>query len=305
MHTHSPQDHAHDHGPSHLASVNMSFVIAVAANLGFTIIEAIYGFLSNSVSLLGDAGHNLSDVLGLLLAWGAAYLATQQTSAAYSYGYRKSTILAAVINAVVLIFTAGFIAFESIEKFIRPSPIAEVVVMIVAGIGIFVNAGTALLFMRGGKDDLNLRGAFLHLAYDAAISAGVVVAAALIFLTGWLWLDSVMGLFIVAIILGGTWGLLRDSINLIIDAVPQSVDQEQVRQYLENIAGVTEIHDLHIWAMSTRENGLTAHLVMPENTLWDSGSGYATISAELASRYNIHHVTLQVEKDPECPTDCD
>lgn len=305
MHTHSHQDHAHNHGHSHLASVNTSFIIAVVANLGFTIIEAIYGFLTNSVSLLGDAGHNLSDVLGLLLAWGAAFLATQQTSPAYSYGYRKSTILAAVINAVVLIFTAGFIAFESIEKFIRPSPIAEVVVMVVAGIGIFVNAGTALLFMRGGKHDLNLRGAFLHLAYDAAISAGVVVAAGLILLTGWLWLDPIMGLFIVAIILGGTWGLLRDSINLIIDAVPQSVDQEQVRQYLENIDGVTEIHDLHIWAMSTRENGLTAHLVMPENTLWDSEAGYATISAELASRYNIHHVTLQVEKDPECPTDCD
>ncbi|MEX0941765.1 MAG: cation diffusion facilitator family transporter [Pseudomonadales bacterium] len=305
MHSHSGHSYSHTHAHTQLASVNRSFVIAVSANLAYAIIEAVYGFLANSVSLLGDAGHNLSDVLGLLLAWGAAYLATQQSSALYSYGYRKSTILAAVINAVVLILMAGFIAFESIEKIIRPSAISTVTVIVVACVGVVINAGTALLFIRGGKDDLNLRGAFLHLAYDAAISAGVVIGAVIILFTGWLWIDSALGLFIVAVILGGTWGLLRDSVSLLIDAVPQSVEQDKVRQYLENIEGVTGIHDLHIWAMSTNENGLTAHLVMPENTLWDSESGYATISAELASRYNIHHVTLQVEKDPECPTDCD
>lgn len=306
MHDHSDHSHHHHHDhSSDFAQVNTSFVIAVGANLAFTAIEAVAGVLTNSVSLLGDAGHNLSDVLGLLLAWGAAYLAIQATSSTYSYGYRKSTILAAVINAVVLIFVAGFIAFESFEKIIAPSPMQEIPVMVVATIGIVVNAGTAMLFMKDSKTDLNMRGAYLHLAYDAAISAGVVVAAGLVLVTGWQWLDPVMGLLIVVVILAGTWGLLRDSINLIIDAVPQNIDQQEVRRYLESIDGVTEIHDLHIWAMSTRENCMTAHLVMPENTLWDSEDGYAKISADLESMFQIHHTTLQVEKDPECETDCD
>ena len=310
-HDHDESDklHGHSHGHSHShtapAHINTSFIIAVVANLGFTILEAVYGFLTHSVSLLADAGHNLSDVLGLLLAWGAAYLATQLTSNTYSYGYRKSTILAAVINAAVLMLTAGYIAYESIEKFFNPSPISEVVVMVVATIGIFVNAGTAMLFMRGSKNDLNLRGAFLHLAYDAGISAGVVVAAAIILMTGWVWVDPLMGLLIVAVILFGTWGLLRDSVNLIMDAVPTQIDQTAVRKFLESINGVSQIHDLHIWAMSTSENCLTAHLVMPENTLWDSEDGYALISRALEHKFQIHHVTLQVEKDPSCETDCD
>ena len=306
MHAHShSHDHDHTHGPDDFSSVNTSFLIAVAANLGFTIIEAIYGVLANSVSLLADAGHNLSDVLGLLLAWGAAYLAGRASSSAYSYGFRKSTILAAVINAVVLVLAAGFIAWESIEKFVTPAPIAATAVMVVATIGIGVNAGTALLFMKGSKHDLNLRGVFLHLAYDAAISAGVVVAAALVLFTGWVWIDPVMGLLIVAVILLGTWGLLRDSVNLIIDAVPQEIDLDEVRDFLGEIDGVVNVHDLHIWAMSTRENGLTAHLVMPENTLWDNDDGYASICEALERRFNIHHATLQVEKDTSCAIDCD
>jgi len=306
MHAHTDNHHHdHAHGSDDFASVNMSFVIAVGANLAFTVIEAVYGFLTNSVSLLGDAGHNLSDVLGLLLAWGAAVLAGKATSSAYSYGFRKSTILAAVINAVILVLAAGFIAWESVEKFITPSPIAATAVMVVAAIGIGVNAGTALLFMKGSKHDLNLRGAFLHLAYDAAISAGVVVAALVVMVTGWLWIDPLMGLAIVAVILLGTWGLLRDSVNLIIDAVPQHIDQEEVRSYLREIDGVVDIHDLHIWAMSTRENCLTAHLVMPENTLWDNEESYARINADLERRFNIHHATLQVEKDETCAVDCD
>lgn len=277
----------------------------MGANLAFTVIEAIYGFITNSVSLLADAGHNLSDVLGLLLAWGAAVLAGKATSSAYSYGFRKTTILAAVINSVILVFAAGFIAFESIEKFIAPSPISTTAVMVVAAIGIAVNAGTALLFMKDSKDDLNMRGAFLHLAYDAAISAGVVVTALVVMVTGWLWVDPVMGLIIVAVILLGTWGLLRDSVNLILDAVPESINQDEVRGYLKSIDGVVDVHDLHIWAMSTRENGLTAHLVMPENTLWDNEQGYTLICEELEARFNIHHATLQVEKDRECAIDCD
>ncbi len=315
-HQHAPHDqhnHGHNHGHGHqhdaalasFNSVNVSFIVAVVANLGFTLLEAVYGFLTNSVSLLGDAGHNLSDVLGLLLAWGAAYLATQQSSQTFSYGYRKSTILAAVVNAVVLVFAAGFIAFQSIEKFMAPSPIQEVPVMVVASIGILVNAGTALLFMRGSSHDLNIKGAFLHLAYDAAISAGVVVGAAIILVTGQLWIDPLLGLFIVAVILFGTWGLLRDSVNLIMDAVPQHIDLAGVRTYLEGIEGVEGIHDLHIWAMSTHETGLTAHLVMPQITLWEDEDSYARISAELETRFKIHHVTLQVERDPACATDCD
>ncbi|MFT4633890.1 MAG: cobalt-zinc-cadmium efflux system protein, partial [Crocinitomicaceae bacterium] len=200
-HGHGGHHHgAHDHSVD-FSNVNTSFIIAVVANLAFTILEAFYGFLTGSVSLLGDAGHNLSDVLGLLLAWGAAYLSGRQSSALYSYGFRRSTILAALINAVVLVFAAGFIAWESVEKFLQPSPMSEMTVMVVASIGILVNAGTAMLFMRGSHDDLNMRGAFLHLAYDALISAGVVIAAVIILYTGWQWIDPLMGLLIVVIIL--------------------------------------------------------------------------------------------------------
>lgn len=289
-----------------MENINLSFIIAVSANLVFTIVEAVYGILANSVSLLGDAGHNLSDVLGLLLAWGATYLASKKATDFYSYGYRRTTILAAIINALVLVFAALYIAYESIDKFMDPAPISEKAMIIVAGIGILVNAGTAMLFVKGRKDDLNLRGAFLHLAYDALISVGVVIAGITIYYTGWLWVDPFVGLFIVVIIIAGTWGMLRDSINLILDAVPQGVDRIAVRSFLETITGVTQVHDLHIWAMSTRENCLTAHLVMPENTLWESEASYAAIGRSLRDEYNIHHVTLQVEKDLDCNNqDCD
>ncbi len=310
MHSHTEQSHAgHDHNHEHkvsLENINLSFIVAVSANLLFTVIEAVYASITNSASLLGDAGHNLSDVLGLLLAWGATYLASRKATDLYSYGYRRTTILAAIINSVVLVFAALYIAYESIEKLLNPAPIAEIVMMIVAGIGIVVNAGTALLFVKGRKNDLNLRGAFLHLAYDALISAGVVLAAIVIYYTGWLWIDPVMGLLIVIVIVGGTWGLLRDSVNLILDAVPQGIDRRAVHDYLQQIAGVSQVHDLHIWAMSTFENCLTAHLVMPQNTLWDSEDSYAAIGASLKEKFNIHHVTLQVEKDLECSNqDCD
>ena len=314
MHSHNEKSHAgHDLGHSHnhdhkvsLDSINLSFIVAVSANLMFTVIEAVYAIISNSASLLGDAGHNLSDVLGLLLAWGATYLASRKATELYSYGYRRTTILAAIINSVILVFAALYIAYESIDKLFSPTPIAEIVMTVVAGIGIVVNAGTALLFVKGRKNDLNLRGAFLHLAYDALISAGVVLAAIVIYYTGWVWIDPVMGLLIVIVIIGGTWGLLRDSVNLILDAVPQGIDRKAVHDYLQEIAGVSQVHDLHIWAMSTYENCLTAHLVMPENTLWDSEDSYGAIGASLKEKFNIHHVTLQVEKDLECSNqDCD
>lgn len=305
MHSHAGNDHRHAEGHQ-LQNINLSFMIAVGANLLFTIFEAVYAVLADSMSLLGDAGHNLSDVLGLLLAWGAAYLATKKTSDLYSYGYRKTTILAAIINSVVLVFAAGYIAIESLERLMSPSPVAEVAIMVVASVGIVINAGTALLFAKGGKRDLNLRGAYLHLAYDAVISAGVVLGAIIIYLTGWLWVDPAIGLAIVVVIVGGTWGLLRDSVNLIIDAVPQGISRAAVQRHLQGIVGVSQVHDLHIWALSTHENCLTAHLVMPENTLWESESGYADIGESLSEMFGIHHVTLQVERDQECATqDCD
>jgi cobalt-zinc-cadmium efflux system protein len=206
----------------------------------------------------------------------------------------------------VLVFAALYIGYESMHKFFNPTPISEITMMVVAAIGIGVNAGCALLFLKGRKNDLNLQGAFLHLAYDALISAGVVIAAIIIYFTGWLWIDPAVGIAIVVVIVGGTWGLLRDSVNLILDAVPQGIDRKAVHNYLQNIMGVSQVHDLHIWAMSTYENCLTAHLVMPENTLWDSETGYRDIGESLRQEFNIHHVTLQVEKDLECSTqDCD
>lgn len=299
---HSHAEHQHN---DFLVHINTAFFIAVSVNLGFTGIEAFYAIVTGSVSLLGDAGHNLSDVLGLLLAWGAAFLAGKKSSRMYSYGYRRTTILAAIINALILVFAAAVIALQSIDRLITPAPIQEIPVMIVATIGIFVNAGTALLFMQGSKQDLNLKAAYLHLAYDAIISAAVVVTALLIFYTGLQWLDPLVGLLIVIVILAGTWSVLRDSVNLILDAVPQHIDRTAVETYLKSIDGVTDIHDVHIWGMSTHENGLTAHLIMPEDTLWDSNGGYTEISAELRRRFRIHHVTLQVEKDLDCANeDC-
>ncbi len=298
-HDHS-HGHVHDHSAHDFSRVNLSFLIAVGANLVFTLIEAVYGLLTSSMSLLADAGHNLSDVLGLLLAWGTAFLATRKANSARSYGYKKTTVMAALINSVVLVLAAVYIAFESLEKLLNPVSISALPIMIVATIGIFVNAGSAMLFMRGSKEDLNLRGAYLHLAYDALISVGVVFAAIVIYFTDAHWIDPLVGLVIVFVIVGGTWSLLKDSINLLLDGVPADVDLNAVRRYLLGIDGVSEVHDLHIWGMSTRENGLTAHLVMPENTLWDSELSYAAIGQDLEQQFGIHHVTLQVEKDPNC-----
>ena len=309
------QNHHHDHGHDHhthhhfdgdFGKVNLSFVLAVTANLGFTILEAVYAVITGSASLLADAGHNLSDVLGLLLAWGAAYLATWDPTKDFSYGYRRLSILAALINALVLILASLYIAYESLQKLINPTPVPGFVIMIVATIGILVNAGSAWLFHAGSKEDLNLKGAYLHLAYDALISVGVVIAALVIYLTGWLWIDGLVGLFIVAVIVIGTWGLLKESLNLMMDGVPSHIDRNEVQTFLESVEGVSEVHDLHIWAMSTNETCLTAHLVMPENTLWDSEDGYNAIGRELKDKFQIHHITVQVEKDFDCVTqDCD
>ncbi|MDA0979154.1 MAG: cation diffusion facilitator family transporter [Proteobacteria bacterium] len=315
MHSHAhPQGHGHHHDHSHgghdhnpdFRNASFSFVVAVVANLAYTAVEGGYALWADSASLLADAGHNLSDVLGLLLAWGAAYLATRSSSDHYSFGYRKTTILAALTNAIILICASGFIAYESLEKLLNPTPVSEVAIMVVAGIGIVVNAGTAMLFMRDSKTDLNMRGAYLHLAYDALISVGVVISGALMLMTGWLWVDGLAGLLIVIVIVLGTWSLLKDSVDLILDAVPQHIDRQAVHDYLAAIDGVREVHDLHIWAMSTQETSLTAHLVMPENTLWEVEEGYNRIGEALKKKFSIHHVTLQVERDFTCATqDCD
>lgn len=305
MHMHSHAGHNHGHG-DFLDNVGATFIMAVAANLAFAVFEGAYALIAGSAALLADAWHNLADVLGLLLAWGAVYLATRRSTRLYSYGFRKTTILAAVINAALLMLAAGFIAVESVEKVLNPTPVSEIAVMVVAGIGIFVNAGTALLFRKGKGEDLNLRGAYLHLAYDALVSVGVVVSALIMLVTGWLWVDGVAGLLIVAVMALGAWGLLKNGVNLMLDAVPQNINRDEVHDYLGGIKGVSQVHDLHIWALSTNENCLTAHLVMPEDTLWDSETGYASIGRALREKFQIHHVTLQVEKGFDCATqDCD
>src|SRR3989338_6253095 len=270
-HDHHDHDHAHGHhhghghhGHSHAPKdFGRAFAVGTALNLGFVVVEAAAGLITGSLALLADAGHNLSDVLGLLLAWGAAVLAKRAPSLRRTYGLRKGTILASLINAALLLVAVGAIAWEAVRRFADPQPIETGPVMIVAAVGIAINTATALMFMRGSKEDLNVRGAFLHMAADAAVSAGVVVAAFAMSLTHWLWLDPVVSLAIVAVIVLGTWGLLRDSLDLALDATPRGIDPGKVRDWLATRPGVSEVHDLHIWAMSTTENALTAHVVRP------------------------------------------
>lgn len=292
---HNHSHHGHSHGHSHApGSYNKAFAIAVTLNFAFVVVQASYAIIAHSMSLLADAGHNLGDVLGLLFAWGANWLLTRDSGDRFSYGHRKSTILAALANALLLVLTSGIIAYESVLKLIHQSSVEESIVIIVAMVGIFINSGTALLFMRGRNDDLNIKGAFLHLAYDALISFGVVVTGILIYYTDAEWLDPIVGLAIVVMILFGTWGLLRDSVNLILDAVPHNVDQDAVRKYLSEIPNVKAVHDLHIWGLSTSESALTAHLVIPEGELSDMT--IQKVNEDMHHHYNINHVTLQVEK---------
>jgi cobalt-zinc-cadmium efflux system protein len=249
--------------------------------------------MANSVALLADAGHNLPDVLGLLLAWYASILAKRLPSQRYTYGLRSSSILAALFNAVLLLLATGAIAWEAIQRISEPGTVAGSTVMIVAAIGVVINTATALMFMAGSKGDLNIRGAFLHMVGDAVISGGVVVTGAVILSTGWQWLDPVASLVIAILIVFGTWGLLRDSANLALHAVPSGVDPEAVRNYLKGVAGVTEVHDLHIWGMSTTETALTAHLVVPGGYPGDQFR--SAICDTLHSRFAIGHATLQIE----------
>ncbi|MBX3594254.1 cation diffusion facilitator family transporter [Sphingomonas sp.] len=286
--------HAHGHGHSHApADFGRAFAIGVVLNLGFVLAEGIAGLLIDSMALLADAGHNLSDVLGLLIAWAGASLAKRPASPRFTYGLSSSTILAALANAVLLLFAAGAIALEAVRRFNDPPPIAGGTVMAIAFAGILVNFATAMLFVRGRKDDINVRGAYLHMLADAAVSAGVVVAGAIIWWTGAQWIDPAIGLVIVAVILWSTWDLGRDSLAMALHAVPPGIDPERVQAMLAAQRGVSRVHDLHIWPMSTTQTALTAHLMMPAGHPGDAF--LAELQHALAHDHGIGHATLQIE----------
>lgn len=298
-HGHSHGGHSHGgHGHSHApASFGAAFAIGTALNLGFVVIEAIYGVISDSVALLADAGHNLSDVLGLVMAWVAMAMSQRRPSARFTYGLRSSSILAALFNALFLLVAIGGIAWEALRRLENPPAVAGTTVMIVAAIGVAINAATAMMFMRGQKGDLNIRGAYLHMVADAAISAGVVVSGGIILATGWNWLDPAVSLVVSAIIVYGTWGLLKESVQMSFAAVPAGIDPDRVKDHLASRPGVTAVHDLHIWSISTTETALTAHLVMPGGHPGDRV--LEAIAHELQHDFGIGHATMQVETSGE------
>ncbi len=290
---HGGHDHSHaghSHGP---ARYDRAFAIGVALNLGFVIAEFVFGFLSQSLALIADAGHNLSDVAGLLIAWFAAWLARKPATALRTYGYRRASILAALANAALLIAAVIWIVVEAVKRFFMPQPVATTTVIAVAALGVVINTATALLFMRGREHDINIQGAFLHMAADAAVSLGVVVAGILILYTNWLWLDPAISLVIGLVILWSTWSLARDSVNMSLDMIPSSIDRGAVEKYLTALPGVSNVHHLHIWAMSTTEVALTVHLVRPNAVLDDAFLKDACDG--LKRSFGIVHATFQIE----------
>ncbi len=289
-HHHHDHAHGHSHAP---AGFGRAFAVGIALNLAFVIVETVYGVIAGSMALVADAGHNLSDVLGLVIAWIASILAARPPSARFTYGLKSSSILAALGNAAFLLMALGAILVETIRRLIDPQPVAGGPVMIVAAIGIVVNTVTALMFMRGRKHDINIRGAYLHMAADAGVSAGVVVAGLLITLTGAQWIDPVTSLAIVGIIAVGTWALLKDALRMSMHAVPPGVDERKVRTFITGLSGVEAVHDLHIWPISTTETALTAHLVMPGG---NPGDGFLhRLAHELDHDFGICHATVQIE----------
>ncbi|NOR56263.1 MAG: cation diffusion facilitator family transporter [Sulfurovum sp.] len=285
-------DHTHE-----VKNYNRSFAIGITLNIIFVIIEAVYGVLADSIALIADAGHNLSDVVGLLLAWGAFYLAKKHPSLQRTYGLRKVTILASLSSAILLLIAMGAIAWESVGRFSNPQAVDGMTVIVVAAIGVVINTLTALLFMEGKKDDLNIRGAYLHMAADAAVSLGVVIAGIAILTTGWLWLDPAISLAIVLVILVSTWGLLRDSFNLSVDAVPTNIDVGKVKNYLLSLDDITALHALHVWALSTTENALTVHLVSSKKEI--DNLYLDEIQEYLHHTFSIGHSTIQIERNDE------
>jgi len=285
--------HEHSHKTQAAPALNKAFLIAIIANGLFVMIQIIFAFIANSTSLLADALHNLGDVLSLIIAWIAQSLLKRVPTERSTYGMKKTSILAAFSNGFLLVFTCGIIATEAAYKLFNPSNVNAGSVMIVAGIGIIVNGASAIMFMRSTKD-LNIRAAFLHLIYDALVSVGVVISAALLYWTGWLWLDPLVGLLIAGVILRGTWSVFSDSFRLIIDGVPRGIAIAKVRELLKNQMGVHGVHDLHVWALSTQENALSVHLCMPDEPLTDDAR--QDISRRLREEHHIQHSTIQVER---------
>lgn len=286
----------HDHTHNHAPDFGRAFAVGIAINLVFVAVEAGYGIVSNSVALLADAGHNLSDVAGLVAAGIATLLSRRAASARFTYGLRGSSILAALFNAVLLLLVVGAIAWEAVRRFGDPRPIDEVPVMIVAAAGIVVNGVTAWLFAGGRHHDINVRGAFLHMVADAAVSAGVVVAGVVVLSTGWMWIDPVTSLVIAAVIVAGTWGLLRDSVTLALQGVPPGVELDAVTARLAALPGVAHVHHVHIWPMSTTDTALTAHLLVPAGHPGDAFLD--STAAMLRHDFGIGHATFQIELDP-------
>jgi len=309
-HHHGHQSHSHHdrHGPhGHMPkNFGRAFALGIALNTVYIVVEFVFGLLSGSMALLADAGHNLSDVLGLAVAWAGAELAKRPPTDRFTYGLGGSSILAALLNGLLLLVACGAIAWEAIERFSAPAQIASTTVIIVAAIGIAINFGTAMLFMGGQKDDINIRGAFLHMMADAGVSAGVVVGGVLIFYTGYNWIDPLVSLFIVALIFWSTWGLLSEAIRMSLAGVPRNVNLDEVQDFLASLQGVQAVHDLHIWPMSTSENAMTAHLVMPGG---HPGKDFlADVQTSMKSGFAIHHITIQIELEDEeaenCETNC-
>lgn len=298
---HGGHDHSHEghaHGP---AQYDRAFAIGIALNLGFVAAEFTFGFLSQSLALIADAGHNLSDVAGLLIAWFAAWLARKPATSLRTYGYRRASILAALANAALLIAAVVWIVVEAVQRFFDPQPVATMTVIAVAALGVVINTATALLFMRGREHDINIKGAYLHMTADAAVSVGVVIAGVLIYFTDWLWLDPAISIVIAFVILWSTWSLARDSLDLSLDMVPQNVDRREVEKYLATLPGVSDVHHLHIWAMSTTEIALTVHLVRPNASLDDKFLKDAREG--LKRSFGIVHATFQIEAGA-CPEAC-
>jgi len=294
---HHHHDHAHHHDHGHAAANHdRAFAIGTLLNVGFVAAEAAFGLSANSMALLADAAHNFGDVLSLLLGWGAAWLARRPPTRRRTYGWGRSSILAALLNATILLIGVGAIGVEAVQRLLAPMPVTETTVMVVAAIGIAVNGVTALLFMRGRAGDINIRAQFVHMLADAGVSAAVVVAGLLILLTGWLWLDPLTSLAIGVVIVIGTWGLLRESVDLAMDAVPDGVAHDDVQTFLSSVPGVLEVHDLHIWGLSTTQTALTAHLVRADNS---EQHDLHDVTSALRDRFGIGHATLQVESDAD------
>lgn len=292
-HDHGHAHHHHHHDHSNVDTTSRAFAVGVSLNMAFVVIEIGFGIYADSLSLLADAGHNFSDVIGLLAAWGAMILARRLPSMRFTYGLRSTTILAALANAMLLLIAVGGISWEAIRRFSEPMTVNEPIMIWVALAGVVVNVITALMLMKGHKDDLNLRGAFVHMVADAAVSVGVALAGVGMMLTGWLWLDPAISLLIAAVIFIGTWGLFKQSVKLALHAVPDAVDPAKIQAYLLSLPQVSEVHDLHIWGMSTTENALTAHLVTPDGHPGDAF--LHSIADELTHHFHIGHATFQIE----------